>query len=318
MVDPGGTSLDGPSTWVQRAIVHPCVVVFVTLELESSSRVARILSVLFILVTLLSIFATVVASEPSLMYTPTTCFQPACNNNPRWCPGYMICPPEPSPVFETIENLCIYLFTIEYGMKFLTCWSVSPQTAGILPQEDTVRSLNDPDDPVREYGPIEQTLRWAKKFKNVVDLVCWLPFYVAMVANDGHGSSTVARMFRLLRLIRVFRLLNVLHVFEQVSSPSIGRFHSFVVSFLALTHITPPVIFVPNNRHPDVRHDPAARGNPPSGLGRARRLCILLSPHHHPLRKCHVFPRSRYLHHICRLSGRGILTPRGQPKVDRS
>lgn len=218
MADPSATPHGDsrPSTLVQRTIVHPCAVIFVTLELESSSKIARVFSILFMVVTLLSIFATVVGSEPSLMRTPLTCADPACDNNPKWCPGYMICPPEPSPVFETIENICIYLFSIEYGLKFITCWSVSPQAAGILPQDDTVRSLHNAEEPTKEYGRIEQTLRWARKFKNVVDLACWLPFYIDMLFHGSQQGSTVVRTFRLLRVIRVFRLLNMLHMFEQV------------------------------------------------------------------------------------------------------
>ena len=57
--------------------------------------------------------------------SPQTCEAPACNNDPDFCPGFMICQPVPKPVFYTIDAICVYLFTIEYGVKLLTAWSVS-------------------------------------------------------------------------------------------------------------------------------------------------------------------------------------------------
>ena len=209
-----------PPTAFQRYVVHPCAVVFVTMELESSSPLAWVISNVVMLVILLAIFATVVASEPTIMHTPATCPQPACKNHPKWCPGRMICAPQPPPVFDTIENVCIYFFTLEYGLKFLTCWSVTPRAAGILPKDDTVKALelaeDDDEKNAVEYGPIAQTWRWVIRIKNLIDLACWLPFYIALVTPDASASSTYVRAMRLLRLIRVFRLLHLLHMFEQV------------------------------------------------------------------------------------------------------
>jgi len=209
-----------PPSAFQRFVVQPCAIVFVTMELESSSPLAWMLSNLVMLVILLAIFATVVASEPTVMVAPATCAQPACNNNPKWCPGRMICAPQPPPIFDTIENACIYFFTAEYGLKFFTCWSVSPRAAGILPKDDTVKALElaeDADDVAKvHYGPVAQTWRWVLQLKNLIDLACWLPFYIALALPDASASSTYVRAIRLLRLIRVFRLLNLLHMFEQV------------------------------------------------------------------------------------------------------
>jgi hypothetical protein len=86
----------------------------------------------------------------------------------------MICAPQPPPIFDMIENACIYFFTAEYGLKFFTCWSVSPRAAGILPKDDTVKALElaeDADDVAKvHYGPVAQTWRWVLRLKNLIDL----------------------------------------------------------------------------------------------------------------------------------------------------
>jgi hypothetical protein len=59
--------------------------------------------------------------------TPDTCYFPACDNDPNLCPGYMICESEKSPAFTAVESFCIYVFTIEYCLRLLCCWAVSPR-----------------------------------------------------------------------------------------------------------------------------------------------------------------------------------------------
>ena len=56
---------------------------------------------------------------------PVTCAQPACNDDPQFCPGVMVCEPIPPPYLEEINNVVIYLFTLEYLGKLVTCWAVS-------------------------------------------------------------------------------------------------------------------------------------------------------------------------------------------------
>lgn len=60
-------------------------------------------------------------------YKPETCKDPVCNNDPILCPGAMVCEPRPPRTFEEVDAAVIYIFTIEYFLKFLTCWAVSPR-----------------------------------------------------------------------------------------------------------------------------------------------------------------------------------------------
>jgi hypothetical protein len=39
----------------------------------------------------------------------------------------MVCADETAPAFVVIENFCLYYFTIEYGLRFISCWAVSPR-----------------------------------------------------------------------------------------------------------------------------------------------------------------------------------------------
>ena len=57
--------------------------------------------------------------------SPATCSAPACNDDAELCPGRIICEPVSMSVFSTIDDVTIYIFTFEYCVKLLTCWSVS-------------------------------------------------------------------------------------------------------------------------------------------------------------------------------------------------
>lgn len=58
-------------------------------------------------------------------YQPSTCEIPACDNDTDLCPGSIVCEPIPPPVFNVIDAVCIYIFTIEYGVRLFTCWGAS-------------------------------------------------------------------------------------------------------------------------------------------------------------------------------------------------
>ena len=59
-------------------------------------------------------------------YVPDTCDMPVCNNDPTLCPGYMMCEPVPLPFFNTIDEVCVIVFTIEFTFRLFLCWAVPP------------------------------------------------------------------------------------------------------------------------------------------------------------------------------------------------
>ena len=66
---------------------------------------------------------------------PATCSYPVCDNDSKLCPGAMICRDEISSQFNLIDDLCTYLFTMEYGLRLLTCWAVTPRCVLTCPLE---------------------------------------------------------------------------------------------------------------------------------------------------------------------------------------
>ena len=59
--------------------------------------------------------------------TPDFCPSPVCDNDPHICPGTTVCADEAAYQFDIIDRICTYLFTVEYGMRLLTCWAVAPR-----------------------------------------------------------------------------------------------------------------------------------------------------------------------------------------------
>ena len=45
---------------------------------------------------------------------------PVCNNDSTLCPGYMMCEPVPLPFFNTIDEVCVVLFTIGKSLQYNT------------------------------------------------------------------------------------------------------------------------------------------------------------------------------------------------------
>lgn len=207
-------------------LIWPCQVIYVTLELENSSTLAWILSIVLKIVILLAIFVGVVSSEPSFNYIPDNCAVPVCDNDPKLCRNMRLCAPQPLPAFDTIEDVCFYVFMIEYGLKIATCWTVSPLLAGLAVKEDatttasTGSEVHFPVSEQRQYTVAEQVIRWVFRLKNLIDLACWLPFLVGMIVKTNVRQSTFVRALRLLRLIRILRMVQMLRMFESIHAVS--------------------------------------------------------------------------------------------------
>ena len=77
-------------TWSEK-ITKFCALVFVTFEVESSSKWAKIISVVLKAFIVMAIVCYILSTEPSLRVSPTTCNNPDCDNDPVLCPGYQVC-----------------------------------------------------------------------------------------------------------------------------------------------------------------------------------------------------------------------------------
>ena len=106
---------------------------FVMLEQPNSCKLSVAVNWLIMLVTLLSVGIYIISTIPEVRSTPSTCDSPACSDDAALCPGEEICAPEPPSEFDPIEQICLYVFVIDYFTRFLLCTTVPPRLAGIDP-----------------------------------------------------------------------------------------------------------------------------------------------------------------------------------------
>ena len=112
------------------------------------------------------------------------------------CAGYQdgdtveVCQPVEKPIFELIETICIYCFTVDYLLRIGTVstvdvsrWSKRGQYKSCL---------------VKVY-------KYASGWLNIVDLVAIMPFWITVAA----GETVPLGFLRVLRLARVFRIFKL-------------------------------------------------------------------------------------------------------------
>ena len=232
--------------WLQRY--------FVLWEHESSSRLSFILSVLMACTVLLSIVIFILGSG-SLIYYPSTCADPACNNDPILCPGKMICEPQQLPFFDTIDSACVFVFTIDYLSRMLTVWSVSPRLAGL-----TVDALD-------SRPKLIQVLGYFLRMNNIIDVVSIVPFYVSWIQYRGmdHQSSGFVRVLRIPRVLRIlnvskrFGTVNVIIEILRMTLAKSGKALTFTIFFIGLgtlvfasiMYVLEQGTFVVSSQYPD-------------------------------------------------------------------
>jgi hypothetical protein len=129
-----------PRKWVYRTLTYP-----------ESSRLATVLSVTVIAIVLLSSTTFVLETVESLN-TPAA-----------------------TATYRGVELLAIIVFTIDYGLRILTC-----------PHVPT----------------------FVKNSLNLVDLAAILPFYIFIAIGDtgSGGNSRIVRILSLFRILRLFKL----------------------------------------------------------------------------------------------------------------
>jgi len=162
-----------------------CALVFVTVDVESSSRAAYVLTTLFKVAIVLSIVVGIVSSEPSMQVVPATCPAPACNHDPVLCPGAQVCAPTIAPVFVKIDAVCVWIFTVEYGLKMLSVWAVSPNVAGMVSSDVTEAP---------KWGAINKTVRFFFRLRNLVDLGAILPYYASLFVGVSASTDAVTKV----------------------------------------------------------------------------------------------------------------------------
>ena len=188
------------------------------------------------------------ATTSDNVYTPSTCSNPACNNDPTLCPNTEICAPQPYPVFDSIDEFCVILFTIEYCIRIFSLWAAPCRLAGLLSSTWDQDEFEDCMTQDKLAGntrkprmdPPELDLR-VKYFtylttpSNLIDLVAIVPFYISKANPDGSSSASFIRVLRLIRLLRLLKLAKkndqmiILFQTISVSRPVLGILSFFVI-----------------------------------------------------------------------------------------
>jgi len=104
----------------------------------------------------------------------------------------------------------------EFGLKLLTVWAVSSRIAGVMPPDIEEDIMNDPTLPIPQYSPAYQTFKFFMRFRNLIDVASFLPFYI-QYGIGNLPSTNFIRALRLLRVIRVLRLLKLLSFLKNMN-----------------------------------------------------------------------------------------------------
>ena len=109
---------------------------FLIAENPNSCLLGKLWSLSVALITVISVVMYVLDSLSELSFSPTTCDDPACNNDPVLCTGRMICEPQSLPTLIYIENACLYIFMADYFTRFFLCGIVPSHMAGVAPKPE--------------------------------------------------------------------------------------------------------------------------------------------------------------------------------------
>lgn len=158
------------------------------------------ITIVIIATILLTICALVLQSLPKFRY-----------------PYYGEQPDDAAPIFAQIEFVAVMIFTVEYGLKFVTVWSQSVSELRGKEPGDEDEELGDDTSNVSldsKGAPKTRGLKlFVKKYvvfifdlMNVIDLVAILPFYIALGSGQDSAGLAVVRVLRVVRIFRVFKL----------------------------------------------------------------------------------------------------------------
>lgn len=84
------------------------------------SSLSKIWSIFMLMVIATSSAFFVASTSSSIMYQPDSCAAPACNNDTIYCPGRVVCAPQPPNWMSTAEMIGVAIFTFEYLSRMLT------------------------------------------------------------------------------------------------------------------------------------------------------------------------------------------------------
>jgi hypothetical protein len=188
---------------------------FLLLEYEQSSQLAKMLSLVTKAVIMLAVVTYIIGTDPMYQVIPSTCDYPTCSDDSALCPGYQVCEPEEDPTVTAIEDFTTYYFTVEYVLRLLLCWSVTPRIAGVTSSEWENEHRLNPKLEQPKYSAWTQSVIFFWKINNMIDFASIFPCYIKYFTS-AHVSTNFVRALRLFRLVRVLRLLKLIAFLKNV------------------------------------------------------------------------------------------------------
>lgn len=161
---------------------------YMTMEDPQSSVISKIISMLVLLLIVISSGSFVLSTLPSLREPPPDC--PSC-------------PPIPLAAFDTLDTVCVALFTTEYLLRLLS----SSMMRVHLVERDKLNEIMCSHDHITSKSPARKMVDFIFSPANLIDLAAILPSYIkwALASSGGNDSLVMLRLIRLTRALRLGR-----------------------------------------------------------------------------------------------------------------
>lgn len=102
-------------------------------------------------------------------------------------------------MFELVEAVCIYIFSVEYLARLFTAWAARFGEKFEIVLD--VVTMPKPANPA-----LARTWAFVTNPMNMIDFFAILPFYLNMMMDGGGGGFGFLRVLRLARVFRVFKM----------------------------------------------------------------------------------------------------------------
>ena len=194
------------------------------------------------------IIITTTATTKEFQYSPSSCSDPVCNNDPSLCPNAKVCSPQPLPSFDIIDEFCVIVFTIEYLLRLFTLWAIPCRLASLLPPtwdhdeyegcllgDKLAKNVRKPRIDPPELDIRLKYFQYLTSPSNLIDFIAIVPFYISKGNLGGSSSASFVRVLRLVRLLRLLKLtkkndqMTVLFHTINSSMPVIGILSFYLI-----------------------------------------------------------------------------------------
>mmetsp|Transcript_56902 Transcript_56902/g.176508 ORF Transcript_56902/g.176508 Transcript_56902/m.176508 type:complete len:795 (+) Transcript_56902:103-2487(+) len=188
--------------------------IFLTFDDPDSSHLAQIVSIVVLMTIVLSSLCFIIGTLPECQ-----------TQDPP------LSEPKPTAEFETIENICLVLFILEYVARLLTVWDVRSE----IFDGERIVELVIGYEPLQRRSPAVRLIKFILSPSNLIDLAAILPALLALVMDQGGGGFVVLRLIRLTRIFRAFKnpaLAEPVIVISQTISQSTKALYVLVFNLL--------------------------------------------------------------------------------------